>query len=65
MECSNFRELTKGIKNSAPPRAVVAAAQDAHTLEGVFRAAEDGLIRPVLVGRARRFACVDLLFGKL
>lgn len=50
MECSNFRELTKGIKNSAPPRAVVAAAQDAHTLEGVFRAAEDGLIRPVLVG---------------
>lgn len=50
MECSNFRELTKGIKNITPPRAVVAAAQDAHTLEGVFHAAADGLIRPLLVG---------------
>ncbi len=51
MECSNFRELIKGIKNFTPPRAVVAAAGDAHTLEGVFRAAADGLIRPLLVGR--------------
>ncbi len=50
MGYSNFRELINGVKNLPPCKAVVAAAQDAHTLEGVFHAAEDDLIQPLLVG---------------
>lgn len=41
---------------SSPKRVVVAAAEDEHSLEAVARVAQDGLVRPLLVGRAEAVA---------
>ena len=47
----NFEELLESLKNRPERRRmVVAAANDAHTLEAVFRAERDGIITPILVG---------------
>ena len=54
MVISGFQELKTRLRGAAPQRAVVAAAQDGHTLEAVFRAQRDGLIRPILVGDVPR-----------
>lgn len=51
MELKNFRELIEKVqKSESMKRVAVAAAQDEHTLEAVFRAAKDKLVEPVLVG---------------
>ncbi|NBI68063.1 bifunctional enoyl-CoA hydratase/phosphate acetyltransferase [Pseudoflavonifractor sp. 60] len=50
MVISSFPDL-KAMLHTLPPKpAVVAAAHDAHTLQAVFAARRDGLIRPILVG---------------
>lgn len=47
----NFEELLESLKNRPErKRMAVAAANDAHTLEAVFRAEREGIITPVLVG---------------
>ncbi len=47
----SFEELIScGKIRSCPARVVVAAAADEHTLEAVFRAVDDGLVVPILVG---------------
>jgi len=51
MPYRNFDELIGAIQsNSAVKRLVVAAAQDEHTLEAVFRARRDKIVDPVLIG---------------
>lgn len=50
MEISGFQALRSGMWDVPPRTAVVAAAHDPHTLEAVFQARRDGLIRPLLVG---------------
>ena len=50
MEISGFQSLRNGLRDVPPRTAVVAAAHDPHTLEAVFQARRDGLIRPLLVG---------------
>lgn len=50
MEISGFQALRSGLRDVPPRTAVVAAAHDPHTLEAVFQAQRDGLIRPLLVG---------------
>lgn len=51
MEFKNFEELIAKVKsNAAPKRMAVAAANDSHTLEAVFHARKEGIVRPVLVG---------------
>jgi len=51
MELKNFEDLIAKVQNNtAKKRVVVAAAHDEHTLESVFRARQDKLIEPVLVG---------------
>lgn len=51
MEIKNFQELIANVrKNNSKRRVAVAAAQDEHALEAVFRAYEDKLVEPVLVG---------------
>lgn len=51
MAYQSFDQLIQKAKAAADPaRVAVAAAEDAHTLEAVLRAAEEGLITPVLVG---------------
>ncbi len=47
----SFSQLKQSLQNLQPQTAVVAAAHDEHTLQAVFAAQDDGLIRPILVGR--------------
>lgn len=50
MVISGFSELKSRLHNLPPKTAVVAAAHDEHTLQAVFAARRDDLIRPILVG---------------
>jgi len=47
----SFVQLKQLLSDVQPCPAVVAAAHDEHTLQAVFAAQDDGLIRPILVGR--------------
>lgn len=51
MVIAGFSELKSSLHSLPPKAAVVAAAHDEHTLQAVFAARRDGLIRPILVGR--------------
>ena len=51
MELKNFQELIAKVQNNdSKKRVAVAAAHDEHTLEAVFRAVNDKLVEPVLIG---------------
>jgi phosphate butyryltransferase len=51
MELKNFNELITKLQNETSKKKVaVAAAQDEHTLEAVFRAKKDGIVEPILIG---------------
>ncbi len=50
MVIAGFSQLKSKLHNLPPKTAVVAAAHDEHTLQAVFAAQRDGLIRPILVG---------------
>ena len=51
MPIKNFDEILDRLKKlDKPKRIVVAAANDEHSLEAVFKAAADGFVVPVLVG---------------
>lgn len=51
MELKNFEELIAKVQNNdTKKRVVVAAAHDEHTLEAVFKAVNDKLVEPVLIG---------------
>lgn len=51
MELKNFKELIDKVQNNeSKKRVVVAAAHDEHTLEAVFKAKNDKLVEPVLIG---------------
>ena len=50
MVISGFPTLKDKLQQVPPKAAVVAAAHDEHTLQAVFAARRDGLIRPILVG---------------
>ena len=55
MELKNFRDLIEKVqKGESKKRVAVAAAQDGHTLEAVFRAAKDKLVEPLLVGNKEK-----------
>ena len=51
MAYHNFEELISAVRNApSVKRVAVAAAQDEHTLEAVFKARKDGLVTPILIG---------------
>ncbi|MCD7981254.1 MAG: bifunctional enoyl-CoA hydratase/phosphate acetyltransferase [Clostridiales bacterium] len=51
MVLKNFDELIERVKSfPEPKRVVVAAAGDAHTLEAIKEAVDEGIVKPVLVG---------------
>lgn len=51
MVYKNFHELIKKVQESdVKKRVAVVAAQDEHTLEAVFKAREDNIVEPILVG---------------
>lgn len=55
MELKNFQELILKVQNNnSKKRVAVAAAHDEHTLEAVFRAANDKLVEPVLIGNKEK-----------
>ncbi len=55
MELKNFLDLIEKVqKCESRKRVAVAAAQDEHTLEAVFRAAKDKLVEPLLVGNKEK-----------
>ncbi|MEL7647586.1 MAG: bifunctional enoyl-CoA hydratase/phosphate acetyltransferase [Sedimentibacter sp.] len=55
MELRNFHELIAKVQNNdTKKRVAVAAAHDEHTLEAVFRAMQDKLVEPVLVGNKEK-----------
>lgn len=51
MEFKNFQELIDKVRSGqSKKRVAVAAAHDEHTLEAVFKAVNDNLVEPVLIG---------------
>lgn len=51
MVLKNFADLIDRLKKDmSKKRVAVAAAQDEHTLEAVFRAKNDGIVEPILIG---------------
>lgn len=53
MSIKNFNELIDKVKGFKEKRKVaIVAAQDDHTLEAVFRAVENNIVEPVLIGNA-------------
>lgn len=51
MVLKNFDELVEKVKSfPEPKKVVVAAAGDAHTLEAIKEAVDEGIVKPVLVG---------------
>lgn len=64
MVISSFSSLKARLQETVPQPAVVAAAHDAHTLEAVFHAQRDGLIRPILVGKAKSIRTIAHSLGQ-
>ena len=63
MVISGFEQLKQHSRPKSPVPAVVAAAHDAHTLEGVLEARRDGLIAPILVGRSQEIRSIVRALG--
>lgn len=52
---NDFDQLIKKVKNfPTMKRVAVAAAEDEHTLEAVFKARSEGIVEPILVGNKER-----------
>lgn len=64
MVISRFQQLRQQLHGISPVPAVVAAAQDLHTLEGVFAAQDDGLIEPILVGDPQQIQAAVYKLGR-
>lgn len=64
MAIASFSELKGRLCHLPPREAVVAAAHDEHTLQAVFAARRDGLIRPILVGRREEIRSIARGLGE-
>ena len=64
MVIASFPELKTRLCGLPPKEAVVAAAHDEHTLQAVFAARRDGLIRPILVGRREEILSIARRLGE-
>lgn len=55
----NFEQLKEMLRAKPGTRRVaVAVAQDEHTLQAVAHAANDGLVQPVLIGKAEEIKAI-------
>lgn len=63
MKLKNFNELISILQNNlSKKKAAIVAAQDEHTLEAVFRAKNDGIVEPVLIGdKGKIIKCLNNL----
>lgn len=64
MVISGFPALKDSLRHLPPKAAVVAAAHDEHTLQAVFAARRDGLIRPILVGHREEILSIARGMGE-
>lgn len=64
MVIAGFSELKSRLHSLPPKAAVVAAAHDEHTLQAVFAARRDGLVRPILVGRREEILAIAHTLGE-
>ena len=64
MVVSGFPALKAKLQHVPPKAAVVAAAHDEHTLQAVFAARRDGLIRPILVGHREEILSIASRLGE-
>lgn len=64
MVISGFPALKDRLRDLPPKTAVVAAAHDEHTLQAVFAARRDGLIRPILVGHREDILSIAQQLGE-
>ena len=64
MVISSVSALKSRLQHLSPREAVVAAAHDEHTLQAVFAARRDGLIRPILVGRRNEIRSIAHSLGE-
>lgn len=64
MVISGFPTLKDKLHDLPPKAAVVAAAHDEHTLQAVFAARRDGLIRPILVGHREEILSIARRLGE-
>lgn len=64
MVIDSFSALKARLRQLSPKTAVVAAAHDEHTLQAVFAARRDGLIRPILVGRREDILSIARRLGE-
>ncbi len=52
MSIANFAQLVQRLKENAPKRVAVVAAEDKHTLEALLLAYQNGIATPILIGNA-------------
>lgn len=63
MVIRDFRELREKVGNSEKKRVAVVAAHDAHTLEAVLKAKEEGVLDYVLLGKAEEIYTISKELG--
>ena len=59
----DFEDLRKRVGSVEPKTVAVACAHDGHTLEAVLRAAQEGILRYILVGHAEEILSVGRVLG--
>lgn len=59
----NFEDLRKCVGSVEPKTVAVACAHDGHTLEAVLRAAQEGILRYILIGYADEILSVGRTLG--
>ena len=59
----NFEDLRGRVGSTEPKTVAVACAHDGHTLEAVLRAAQDGILRYILIGHADEILSVGRALG--
>ena len=59
----NFNDLRGRVGSTEPKTVAVACAHDGHTLEAVLRAAQDGILRYILIGHADEILSVGRALG--
>jgi phosphate butyryltransferase len=65
MVFNNFDEMIQAVKQQERvKKVVVASAADEHTLQAVFRAKEDGLVEPILIGEKEQVKQVLTKLGE-
>ena len=59
----DFQDLRKCVGSAGPKTVAVACAHDGHTLEAVLRAAQEGILRYILIGHADEILSVGRSLG--